>query len=182
MEEDVRILEHNHFNYYMTMTYMYMMYRGGLIYKDEYELCHDKIGEKNGFKRDGAIWWSAPPTDGKRVDFPPKQHSKNRTYTKHNNEYWSKLKKVIPRSKKTTLQEYFTLTWSFFSLSRLKKVGLNSLILQILKFNPLTETFYYSYKVNNKAILNFSVAVTACKPPFAKQNCSPAWISCATPS
>ena len=46
----------------------------------------------------------------------------------------------------------------------------------------IIETFYLSYKVNSKAILNFSVAVTACNPPFAKQNCSPAWISCATPS
>ena len=38
---------------------------------------------------------------------------------------------------KTTMQEYCTLTWSFFSLSRLKKVGLNLLVLQIPKFNPL---------------------------------------------
>jgi len=38
---------------------------------------------------------------------------------------------------KTTMQEHFTLTWSFFSLSRLKKVGFNLLVLQIPKSNPL---------------------------------------------
>lgn len=93
VEEDVRILEHSRFNYYMTMTYMDMMYRRGLIDKDEYELCHDKIGEKYGFKRDGVIWWSGPPTDGKTVEYPPKQQRKNRTYTKRNKEYWSKFEK-----------------------------------------------------------------------------------------
>ena len=67
--------------------------RRGLIDKDEYELCHERIGEKYGFRRDGVIWWGGPPTDGKTVDYPPKQPRKNRTYTKRNKEYWSKFDK-----------------------------------------------------------------------------------------
>lgn len=93
VEEDARIFENIRFNYYMTMVHMDMMYRRGLIDKDEYELCHDKIGEKYGLKRDGVIWWDGPPTDGKSVSFPPGKPRKARTYTKRNKEYWAKFEK-----------------------------------------------------------------------------------------
>ena len=67
VEEDVRILEHRRFNYCLTMIHMDMMFRRGLIDKEEYELCHEKIGENYGFKRGGVIWWNGPPTDKKKV-------------------------------------------------------------------------------------------------------------------
>jgi len=93
VKEDCRIFENKRFNYYLAMTYMDMMYRRGLLNKEEYELCHDKIGEQYGFERDGLIWWSGPPEGEQKAAVPQKKSRKNKTYTKRNKEYWAKFDK-----------------------------------------------------------------------------------------
>ena len=77
VEEDCRIFENKRFNYYLTMTYMDMMFRRGLLNKEEYKLCHDKIGERYGFERDGLIWWSGSPEGEKKVTTPQNSNPLN---------------------------------------------------------------------------------------------------------
>ncbi|MCH5314561.1 MAG: hypothetical protein J1E81_01510 [Eubacterium sp.] len=91
--EDQRIFENRRFNYIMTMTHLDMMYRRGILDKDEYDLCHDKIAEKYGFKDDSIFRWEGAPYRKEKTEPPTKKHRRNRTYTKRNKEYWSEFDK-----------------------------------------------------------------------------------------
>ena len=91
VKEDMRILETRRFNYTLTMVYMDTMYRNGLLDDDDYEKCHDAIGEKYGFDRDSLFRWNGPPKEKKEAKPPEEKRRKNKTYTKRNKEYWAKF-------------------------------------------------------------------------------------------
>lgn len=91
--EDQRIFENRRFNYIITMTHMDMMFRRGILDKDEYDCCHNIIAEKYGFGTDSWFWWEGAPYKKEENTVPSKKSRRNKSYTKRNKEYWSKFEK-----------------------------------------------------------------------------------------
>lgn len=91
VEEDIYRFEQKKFNYCFAMVLADTMYNKGLLNDGEYEIFHNEIAVKYGIGPNSILRWEGPKKTS--PEKPQKKHRRNKSYQKHDKEYWANRKK-----------------------------------------------------------------------------------------